>query len=65
MSVNITKEKFDKFEKVVRSGKYNMYDKTARYETDLTEKEWLTIMKDYGKLKEAWSADDNNNNGDK
>ena len=42
-----------------------MYDKTARYETDLTEKEWLTIMKDYGKLKAAWSADDNNNNGDK
>ena len=42
-----------------------MYDKTARYETDLTEKEWLTIMKDYGKLKDAWSTNDNNNNGDK
>ena len=65
MSVNIDKEKFDKFEEVRKSGAYNMYDKTARYETDLTEKEWLTIMKDYGKLKEAWSADDNNNNGDK
>jgi len=65
MSVSITKEKFDKFEEVRKSGKYNMYDKTARYETDLTEKEWLTIMKDYGKLKEAWSANNNNNNGDK
>ena len=65
MSVNIDKEKFDKFEAVRKSGKYNMYDKTARYETDLTEKEWLTIMKDYGKLKEAWSANNNNNNGDK
>ena len=65
MSVSITKEKFDKFEEVRKSGKYNMYDKTARYETDLTEKEWLTIMNDYGKLKAAWSADDNNNNGDK
>ena len=65
MSVSITKEKFDKFEEVRKGGKYNMYDKTARYETDLTEKEWLTIMNDYGKLKEAWSADDNNNNGDK
>ena len=65
MSVSITKEKFDKFEEVRKSGKYNMFDKTARYETDLTEKEWLTIMKDYGKLKEAWSANNNNNNGDK
>jgi hypothetical protein len=61
MSVNINKEKFDKFEAVVRSGKYNMFDKTARHETDLTEKEWRTIMKDYGKLKDAWST--NNNNG--
>jgi len=65
MSININKEKFDKFEEVRKSGEYNMYDKTARYETDLTEKEWLTIMNDYGKLKAAWSADDNNNNGDK
>ena len=65
MSVSITKEKFYKFEEVRKSGKYNMYDKTARYETDLTEKEWLTIMNDYGKLKAAWSANDNNNNGDK
>ena len=65
MSVNIDKEKFDKFEEVRKSGAYNMYDKTARYETDLTEKEWLTIMNDYGKLKEAWSANGNNNNGDK
>ena len=65
MSVSITKEKFDKFEAVRKSGEYNMFDKTARYETDLTEKEWLTIIKDYGKLKEAWSANDNNNNGDK
>ena len=38
-----------------------MFDKTARYETDLTEKEWRTIMKDYGKLKDEWST--NNNNG--
>ena len=65
MSVSITKEKFDKFEEVRKSGEYNMFDKTARYETDLTEKEWLTIMNDYGKLKAAWSANDNNNNGDK
>ena len=65
MSVSITKEKFDKFEEVRKSGEYNMFDKTARYETDLTEKEWLTIMNDYGKLKAAWSADNNNNNGDK
>ena len=64
MSISINKEKFDKFETVIRSGKYNMWDKTARYETDLTEEEWLTIMTDYGKLKDAWS-NNNNNNGDK
>jgi len=65
MSVNIDKEKFDKFEEVRKGGEYNMYDPVARYGTGLTEKEWLTIMKDYGKLKEAWSANNNNNNGDK
>jgi len=64
MSISINKEKFDKFETVIRSGKYNMWDKTARYETDLTEEEWVTIMTDYGKLKDAWS-NNNNNNGDK
>ena len=64
MSISINKEKFDKFEAVIRSGKYNMFDNTARYETDLTEEEWLTIMTDYGKLKDAWS-NNNNNNGDK
>jgi len=65
MSVSITKEKFDKFEEVRKGGEYNMYDPGARYGTGLTEKEWLTIMKDYGKLKAAWSANNNNNNGDK
>ena len=64
MSISINKEKFDKFETVIRSGKYNMWDKTARFETDLTEEEWVTIMTDYGKLKDAWS-NNNNNNGDK
>ena len=60
-----TEQDFNAYEEVRISGEYNMYDPGARYETGLTEKEWLTIMKDYGKLKEAWSADDNNNNGDK
>jgi hypothetical protein len=64
MSISINKEKFDKFEKVKMSGLYNMWDKNARFETDLTEEEWLTIMTDYGKLKDAWS-NNNNNNGDK
>ena len=64
MSVNITKEKFDKFHAVKISGLYNMWDKEARFETNLTEEEWVTIMTDYGKLKDAWS-NNNNNNGDK
>lgn len=64
MSISINKEKFDKFEEVKISGLYNMWDKNARFETDLTEEEWVTIMTDYGKLKDAWS-NNNNNNGDK
>ena len=64
MSISINKEKFDKFEEVKMSGLYNMWDKNARFETDLTEEEWVTIMTDYGKLKDAWS-NNNNNNGDK
>ena len=63
MSVSITKEKFDKFEEVKVSGIYDMWDKNARFETDLTESEWTTIMMDYKTLKDAWS--NNNNNGDK
>ena len=63
MSVSITKEKFDKFEEVKESGIYDMWDKNARFETDLTESEWITIMMDYKTLKDAWS--NNNNNGDK
>ena len=64
MSISINKEKFDKFEEVKMSGLYDMWDKKARFETDLTEEEWVTIMTDYGKLKDAWS-NNNNNNGDK
>ena len=62
MSVSITKEKFDKFEEVKVSGIYDMWDKNARLETDLTESEWTIIMTDYKTLKDAWY---NNNNGDK
>ena len=62
MSVRITKEKFDKFEEVKVSGIYDMWDKNARLETDLTESEWTIIMTDYKTLKDAWY---NNNNGDK
>ena len=63
MSVRITKEKFDKFEEVKVSGIYDMWDKNARLETDLTESEWTIIMTDYKTLKDAWY--NNNNNGDK
>jgi len=59
MSISINKEKFDKFEEVMKSGEYNMWDKNARFETDLTEEEWVTIMTDYGTLKKSWSTDNN------
>ena len=40
------------------SGDFNMFDPQARAMTDLTKAEWVTIMKDYKKLDEAWGKDD-------
>jgi len=56
--IDITKEKFDKYKQVQMSGDFNMFDPQARAMTDLTKDEWITIMKDYKKLDEAWGKDD-------
>ena len=56
--IDITKEKFDDYKEVQMSGDFNMFDPQARAMTDLTKAEWVTIMKDYKKLDEAWGKDD-------
>ena len=56
--IDITKEKFDAYKEVQMSGDFNMFDPQARAMTDLTKAEWVTIMKDYKKLDEAWGKDD-------
>ena len=56
--IDITKEKFDAYKEVQISGDFNMFDPQARAMTDLTKAEWVTIMKDYKKLDEAWGKDD-------
>jgi hypothetical protein len=58
MSIDITKEKFDEYVKVQRSGMFNMFDPQARAMTDLTKDEWTTIMQEYDKLDDAWGDDE-------
>ena len=55
MAINITKEKFDEYKRVQMSGMFNMFDPRAREMTDLSKEEWVTIMRDYDKLNDAWS----------
>jgi len=52
--IDITKEKFDEYVTVQKSGMFNMFDPRAREMTTLTKSEWSTIMKEYEKLDEAW-----------
>ena len=54
MSIDITKSKFDEYKTVQKSGMFNMFDPKAREMTSLTKDEWVTIMREYNKLDEAW-----------
>ena len=53
----ITKEMFLEYEKIRKSGKYNMYSPEARKLTTMSIKEWQTIMRDYDKLAKSWLKD--------
>ncbi len=53
-TIDITKDKFNEFERVREDGSYNMFDPRARAMTDLTQDEWMTIMSEYKKLKKHW-----------
>ena len=52
--VDITEAKFKEYKKVQESGMFNMFDPQAREMTTLTKDEWVTIMREYKKLNEAW-----------
>ena len=57
MAIDITKEKFDEYVTVQKSGMFNMFDPRAREMTTLTKDEWTTIMQEYDKLDKAWGED--------
>ena len=57
MAVEIDFDKFKQYKKVQESGKYNMFDPKARAMTDLTEDEWVRIMKAYKTLDEVWGKE--------
>ena len=54
MAIQITKEKFDEYEKIRQEGRYNMFDENARALSSLSRDEWITIITDYEKLASAW-----------
>ena len=54
MAIQITKEKFDEYEKIRQEGRYNMFDPQARALSSLNRGEWVQIIKDYEKLASAW-----------
>ena len=56
--IDITKEKFDEYVTVQRSGMFNMFDPQARAMTTLSKEQWVKCMTDYHKLHTAWIKDD-------
>ena len=54
VKIQITKDEFLDYETVKRSGFYNMLDSQAREMTDLSEEQWITIIKNYSELKNKY-----------
>ena len=54
---NITKDQFEEYVSIQKLVYFNMWDPRAREMTSLTEEEWLTIIKNYSKLKEKWEQE--------
>lgn len=42
---------FAAYDRVRRSGEFNMFDPRARQATDLTKDEWIFVMKNYDALR--------------
>ena len=60
MSVQITKEDFVEYERVRRSGKFNMIMNwsDAIAETNLSYEQWKKIMKHYQTFYDSWIDDE-------
>jgi hypothetical protein len=52
--MEITREQFEDFVEVQKSGLYNMFDQRARLQTDLTKEEWMSIMDNYDELEKTF-----------
>ena len=48
--IDITKEKFDEYVTVQRSGMFNMFDPRAREMSTLTKGQWVYIISNYDEL---------------
>ena len=55
--MEITKDKWESFIWVQKSGMYNMFDPNAREMTELTKNEWLYIMKNYSELETKYEGE--------
>ena len=60
MSVQITKEDFIEYERVRRSGEFNMIMemRNARAGTNLSKEQWIKIMKHYQTFYDSWINDE-------
>ena len=63
MPINVNRRKFLRYEVVRKSNKYDMFleVKDAMQEARLTFNEYQAIQRDYGKLREAWLKNEENN----
>jgi hypothetical protein len=52
--MEITKEQFEQYLEVQKSGMYNMLDDRARLMTELTKEEYLTIIMNYDELSKKY-----------
>ena len=55
--MEITKDKWESYRWVQKSGMYNMFDPNAREMTELTKNEWLYIMKNYSELETKYEGE--------
>lgn len=50
MKVHISESDFNEFIEVRDGGHYNMFDPSARAETNLSKDKWITIMRNFDEL---------------
>ena len=55
MSVKVSKEEFQRYVDVQKSGEYNMFSPQARESTGLTKEKFLHIISHYGELSKEYN----------